>query len=61
MSLPESGAATAEVRLNPPSAGRSTFIAEAYRVEGGRVYEAELAEPQVPQVALQFYQRKGFV
>lgn len=25
------------------------------------MYEAELAEPQGPQIALQFYQRKGFV
>ncbi|EJK63902.1 hypothetical protein THAOC_15415 [Thalassiosira oceanica] len=55
--------ATATVGLNPPSEGRSTFIAEAYRVEeaetqgGGTVYEAELAEPNV---VLRFYQRKGF-
>ncbi|EJK74537.1 hypothetical protein THAOC_03778, partial [Thalassiosira oceanica] len=55
--------ATATAELNPPSDGRSTSIAEAYRVEEtetlreGTVYEAELAEPNV---VLRFYQRKGF-
>ncbi|EJK77906.1 hypothetical protein THAOC_00230, partial [Thalassiosira oceanica] len=62
----EAGAATAAVELNSPSNGCSTFIAEAYRVEGGTVYEAELAEPQAaepqtPEAILPFYQRKGFV
>ncbi|EJK67399.1 hypothetical protein THAOC_11577 [Thalassiosira oceanica] len=61
--------------LNSPSAGRSTFIPEAYMVEDteespgrGTVYEAELIEPQVPHVVPvaseavpPFYQRKGFV
>ncbi|EJK49359.1 hypothetical protein THAOC_31771, partial [Thalassiosira oceanica] len=54
---PRTEAAAVTVGVNPPSAGRSTFIAEAYRVEGGTVYEAELAEPQS---ILPFYQRKGF-
>ena len=70
----EATLATSAGGLNPPPAGRSTFNAEAYRVEEadetpgrGTVYEAELIEPQVPIVVpmrnavLPFYQRKGFV
>ncbi|EJK67400.1 hypothetical protein THAOC_11578, partial [Thalassiosira oceanica] len=59
---------------NSPSAGRSTFIAEAWVEDTeespgrGTVYEAELIEAQVPHVVPvaseavpPFYQRKGFV
>ncbi|EJK72189.1 hypothetical protein THAOC_06302 [Thalassiosira oceanica] len=59
----ELGEANPAAGLNPLSEGRSTFIAEAYRVEEvetpgvGTVYEAELAEPNV---VLRFYQRRGF-
>ncbi|EJK48422.1 hypothetical protein THAOC_32778, partial [Thalassiosira oceanica] len=54
----------AEAGVNQPSTGSSAFIAEAYMVEGGPVYEAELAEPQAAesqplQATLPFYQRKG--
>ncbi|EJK47196.1 hypothetical protein THAOC_34104, partial [Thalassiosira oceanica] len=53
--------ATAAVTRSLPSAGRSTILAEAYRVEEaeetpgrGIIYEAE---PDIPP----FYQRKGFL
>ncbi|EJK62351.1 hypothetical protein THAOC_17040 [Thalassiosira oceanica] len=62
---PHTEAEVATAAVNRPSEGSSTYIAEAYTVEGDTVYEAELAEPQVsesrsPQANLPFYQRKGY-